>query len=241
MTSTESSVTRVHPPAAGVSWGWTSTAMPALPGARPSSSKRANASGANNDAQQPRTAVATSSGAMSSKDANAPDQVPSPSSSVEDRTTSLGPRSAVHSRSASRAGSRPAAKTAARAAAMPRSRSATWPARIPGPDASTVTTSPGSTPKCRCRASANRAAFAPTRATSSASRSSSDTTRCAWWSVDDDDLVRFVARNKLVPGLGHVEHLLEPYAVLMELAVLGLEGEGHPRLDLHGVVERPDP
>src|SRR2546429_5619841 len=215
--------------------------MAALPGARPSRSKRANASGANSDDQQPRTAVATSSGAMSSKEANAPDQAPPPSSSVEDRTTSLGPRSAARARSASRPGSRPAAKTAARAAAMPPSRSATWPARIPGPDASTVTTSPGSTPKCRCRASANRAAFAPTRATSSASRSSSDTTRRAWWSVDDDDLVRFVARNKLVSCLRHVQHLFESHAVLMELAMLGLKSEGHPRLDLYGVVERPDP
>lgn len=56
-------------------------------------------------------------------------------------------------------------------------------------------------------------------------------------SGDRDDLVGGVAGDHLDPGLGHVEHLLETHTVVVELAVLGLQGERHPRLDLDRVVE----
>src|SRR3989338_1237593 len=59
-------------------------------------------------------------------------------------------------------------------------------------------------------------------------------------SHDDRDLLDREAGDDLGPVLVHDQHLLDPDAPLVLLAVLRLEGEHHARPDLERVVERPD-
>src|SRR3990167_4193847 len=59
-------------------------------------------------------------------------------------------------------------------------------------------------------------------------------------SHDDRDLLDREAGDDLGLVLVHDEHLLDPDAPLVLLAVLRLQGEDHARADLERVVERPD-
>ena len=56
-------------------------------------------------------------------------------------------------------------------------------------------------------------------------------------SFDGDDLVAGIARHHFDPGVGDVEHLLEPHSVIVELAMLSLEGECHAGMDFNRVIE----
>src|SRR5262249_56000967 len=58
--------------------------------------------------------------------------------------------------------------------------------------------------------------------------------------IDHGDLLDGKVRDDLDPVLVHDQHLLDAHAPLMRLAVLCLEREYHPLLDLDGVIERPD-
>src|SRR4030095_3568064 len=59
-------------------------------------------------------------------------------------------------------------------------------------------------------------------------------------SADDGDLIDRERRDQLVALVVHDQHLLEPNAEVVHLAMLRLEGEDHAGLDLDRVVERPD-
>src|SRR5215831_4275574 len=65
-------------------------------------------------------------------------------------------------------------------------------------------------------------------------------TRITRHRVDDRDLLDREVGNDLDAVLVNDQHFLDAHAPFMGLAVLGLEREHHPLLDLHRVVERPD-
>src|SRR2546426_10439018 len=71
-------------------------------------------------------------------------------------------------------------------------------------------------------------------------RSRLPVTRISRHRIDHGYLLDREIRDDLDSILVHDQHLLDPHAPLMRLAVLRLEGEHHPFLDLDRMIERPD-
>lgn len=110
------------------------------------------------------------------------------------------------------------------------------PTRSGSADASAEITIPGSTGRPAWRPRASHAAFAPTRF-ESVQAGSSRSMNLVKRLVDDNDPVRLVGGKQLVASLCNGKHLFESNTKLVDLAVLGLEGEGHARLDLLRVIK----
>ena len=241
------SSTVAAPPQSGASSVCTSTPIPALPGSMPTASNRSSASSVNIADHTLRSALGTSSRRSSGSEANAPAQVPSPSSALEERAMSGSARSAAAAAiSAASASSSSPRSSTIRAAPEPRPASSSAACCSGSAEAARVTTNPSRAGSPARRARARPTALAPTAETSSASGSSSRTTRGliggraapvrAARSADGDDLRRRRG-DHLDAGVVDDQHLLEPHAELVQLAVLGLEGEDHPGLDHHGVIQ----
>ena len=241
------SSTVAAPPQSGASSVCTRTPMPALPGSMPAASKRSSASRVNIADHTLRSALGTSSWRSSGNEAKAPAQVPSPSSALEERAMSGSASSAAASAiSAASVPSSSLRSSTIRAAPEPRRANSSAARRSGSAEAASVTTKPSSAGNPARLARARFAALAPTRGTSSASGSSSRTTRgligcrvapgSVACSADGDDL-RGGRGDHLDAGVVDDQHLLEAHPELVQLAVLGLEGEDHAGLDFHGVVE----
>src|SRR5215210_2583061 len=152
------------------------------------------------------------------------------------------PPTAASSWSARASGSTRAA--ARYAAARPAVRRAAAPAATEPADASSGSTSPGRTGRSAEAAAASSAALCPTTAGSRAVRSLNGTGRPAARvrrSTDNGDLVDREGGDQLVTGVRDDQHLLQTHAELVHLAVLRLQREHHPRLDLDRMIQGPDP
>ena len=156
--------TRATPPASGTISGCTSTPSWSASSSSPHCSSRRNGSTANAEAQQLRTAAATSSRPTPVTEENAPAHRASPSSGLDDRTITRPPSPSTAKRNSSTsAGSSVCASTATRPAATPFARTAATPAPIalsPNPPARPTQAAPAARPAV---AAPNRAALTPMR------------------------------------------------------------------------------